>query len=173
MRCINLCLMAAAFAGPWCFAQSARQSSTTPAGVNPGYSIRVASPTSPIQLGSPCNIAITVKNITNKEIPWRSEFPDTAYRAFHIVLNGNAQEVETTPVHRRLRGEQRPTDPPQVESGGSLLSFIPPGKSVTFTVDLTRLYNITNPGQYKLDVSRIEDNNVVVHGNPVTLKFVP
>jgi hypothetical protein len=42
------------------------------------------------------------------------------------------------------------------------------------TIDLKRLYEITEPGEYTLDVSRIEDGNkTTVHANIVTLKIVP
>ena len=42
------------------------------------------------------------------------------------------------------------------------------------TVDLKRLYQITEPGQYTLEISRVaEDDKTIVHSNTVTLNIVP
>jgi hypothetical protein len=161
--------------GLCCFGQTssnaAANRSTT---VDPGYSIMVAPPADPIRLGSPINVTVTVKNISEREIYWRSEFSDTAYRAFSVLLMKNGSEVETTSFGRKVRGQQRPGDPPDVEGGGSILSSVAPGKSFSLTLDLKRLYEITEPGLYTLDVSRMEDGNAAnVRAKTLTLKVVP
>ena len=139
---------------------------------NPGYSISVASLPEPSRLGSPINIVITV-TVGDKEIYWRAQKSGTAYRAFHFLLTKDGREVETTTFHRRITGRERPEDPPGDFGGGSIVSSVAPGKSFTFTIDLTKVYMITDPGTYALDVSRIEeDNKTIVRAKPVTLTIV-
>jgi hypothetical protein len=42
------------------------------------------------------------------------------------------------------------------------------------TIDLKRLYQITEPGDYTLEVSRdAEDDKTVVHSNSLALKILP
>lgn len=75
-----------------------------------------------------------------------------------------------------VRNEPHPDDQPETTqgSGSSVVSALEPGKSFTLSVDLTKLYRITEPGQYTLEVSRTEeDNKGVVHSNKVTLTILP
>jgi hypothetical protein len=94
--------------------------------------------------------------------------------AFRFLLSKDGREVETTFFHRKLTGKQRPGDPSEVWSGSSIFAPLAAGATFTESVDLKHLYEITAPGQYKLDISRIaEDGKTVVHGNSVTLNIVP
>jgi hypothetical protein len=175
MRWTKSLAMVVLLFGSCCFGQTSPKAATKKSvPVDPGYSITVVPPADPIRLGSPINVTVTVKNISDKEIYWESEFPDTAYRAFAILLTKNSRKVETTFFHRKVMSTQRPGDPPEVEHGGSILSSVAPGKSSTFTIDLKRLYEITEPGLYTLDVSRIEEhNNTTVRSKTLTLKIGP
>jgi hypothetical protein len=143
--------------------------------LDPGFSLAVTPPANPLSLRSPINITITVKNITDKDIFWSSETgPDNAYMAFRYLLKKDGREVETTFFHRVITGRQRQGDPAAVYSGSSILFPKPPGIMFVMTVDLRRLYEITEPGQYELDISRFtEDNKTVVRANTVTLNIVP
>jgi hypothetical protein len=140
---------------------------------DPGYSITVTSLSEPLRLGSPINIVIKV-GVGQKEIYWRAEKGDTAYRAFHFSLTKDGREVETTAFHRKITGRQSADDPREPDGGGSIVAPVAPGKSITFTIDLTKLYEITEPGMYTLGVSRTEeDNNTIVRAKPVTFTIVP
>jgi hypothetical protein len=165
--------MAVLLAGSCCLGQTSPRGTTEAVPtVEPGYSITVLPPADLIAVGSPIKITVVVKNIGAKEIPWRAEFLDTPYRAFHFLLSHDGHEVDTTPFHRRMRGEQRPDDPPLVESGSSVVSSVTPGKSFTYTIDLKRLYQIADPGRYSLDVSRVDDENkTVVRAKPLFLEI--
>jgi hypothetical protein len=86
----------------------------------------------------------------------------------------NGHEVETSLFHRRITNTERPSDPqgaPEVRD--SIVTAIEPGKSITFTADLMKLYEITEPGTYTLDVSRLEeDNKTIVRAKPVTFSVI-
>ena len=173
MKTCNAVMIVALFFGPYCFEQATadRPTHEVPK-VDPGYSISVSSPSEPFRLGSPISIATTV-TVGDKEIYWRAQKSSTAYRAFHFLLSKDGREGETTTFHRRITGRERPDDPPGDFGGGSIVSSVAPGKSFTSTIDLTKLYMITDPGTYTLDVSRIEeDNKTIVRAKPVTLTIV-
>jgi hypothetical protein len=141
-----------------------------------GYSLTIVPPTDQIQLGAPINITIIVKNTSSNDIYWRAELDNTAYHAFHFLLQEGGKEVETTRFHRVLRNELRPDDKPESAEGSasSVVSALESGKSFTLTIDLTKLYEITQPGQYMLKISRTEeDNKTVVNSNTVPLNIIP
>jgi hypothetical protein len=141
--------------------------------INPGYSITVASLSEPVRLGSTIDIVVNVK-VGPKEIYWRSEKGDTAYLAFRFLLTKDGREVETTVFHRKITNRLRVDDPPTPGYGGSIMARVAPGESFTFTIDLTKLYKVTEPGTYTLEVSRIEeDNKTIVRAKPVTFTLVP
>jgi len=106
-----------------CFGQTAPSAAIErPTPPNPGYTISVAQPASDVQLGSPINITITIKNISSADVFWRADAPDTKYMAFRFLLSRDGSEVETTFFHRKLTGRQRPSDPLEVWSGSSILA---------------------------------------------------
>ena len=135
----------------------------------PPFSITVDPPAAPIHLRSPINVTITVTNITDKEI-WCSHGrdKDSVYRAFAVLLMKDGREVETTIFDRKITDRLRPDDPPVDPGFGSSISLPhPPGKMFVMTIDLTKLYEITEPGTYTLNVRRIEDDNkTIVRAKP-------
>ena len=151
-----------------CIAQTT-QSSASP---QPAFSIALSPPPGPISIASPIEIKITVQNISGREIPWEAEFGDTAYKAFHFSLTKGGHEVGTTFFHRKIRGKQRPGDPEEVSSGSSFLGTLAAGRSIVQTIDLKRLYQITEPGLYTLEVSRFNDESgTPVRSKALTLKI--
>lgn len=146
--------------------------------MNAGYSLTIAPPTDQIRLGTTINITITVKNTSDSDIYWRAELGNTAYHAFRFLLIKDGKEVESTRFHRMIRNEPRPDDQTEsaVGSGSSVVSALEPGKSFTLTIDLNKLYEIKQPGQYTITASRTEetkDGKFVVKSNAVTLDIVP
>jgi hypothetical protein len=163
--------------GVHCFAQTSSEATTAKTSpLNGGYSLSIAPLTGPAHLGAPINITITVNVIGNRYIFWKSDFNNTEYHAFHALLQKNGKEVETTVFHRQIRNKLRQDDEfvPEGGSGSSILFSLEPGKSFALTIDLKRLYEITEPGEYTLDISRTEeDGKTTVHSNTVTLNIVP
>jgi len=167
-----------ALSGVFCSAQTspaAANSKPTPMPQGPGYTLTVDQPLSSISLKAPISVTMTVKNISGEEILWRAyRGKDSEYKGFRFLLKKNGQEVETTFLHRKLTGRQRQDDPSDVMSGSSIVFPWEAEKKFLMTIDLKRLYEITEPGQYTLDISRPEeDNKTVVRANTVTLDIVP
>jgi hypothetical protein len=177
MKICNGLIVVAVLLVPSCFGQTpANQPAQATPKTDPGYTIIVVPPSEPFQLKSSMNIGIQV-TVGEKEIYWRSELGDTGYRAFKFSLMKDGHEIETSLFHRRISNTVRPSDPQLDPGGGDSIVFVfEPGKSITFTVDLTKLYEITEPGTYTLDVRRLEedkDNKTMVRAKPVTFSVIP
>lgn len=143
---------------------------------DPGFSIVVTSPATPIKLTGPINVTITVTNNTNHTIGWSSDLSkETQYTAFRYDLERNGHEVETTFFDRKVTGRQRPGDPNEVYmSPSSILLPHPPGKMFEMTIDLKRLYEITEPGEYSFHVSRYDETTkTTVRSNTLPLEIEP
>jgi len=89
-------------------------------------------------------------------------------------LERNGHEVETTFFHRKITGRNRLGDPNEVYAGSSVVFPNPPGKMFEMKIDLKRLYQITEPGEYTLHVSRYdEESKTTVDANAVTIRIEP
>lgn len=141
----------------------------------PGFSVRVASSDAPIKLAGPINATITVTNDTNHDIFWSSDISkETQYTAFRYHLERNGHELETTSFHPYVSGMNRPGDPSGVYAATSILVSHPPGKMFEMTIDLKRLYQITEPGEYSFHVSRYDEvTQTTVSSNTLLLKIEP
>jgi len=175
----TICLMlASVLSGAGSFAQtSSVAGNERSVQVNPGYTITLTQPTSPLNLASKITIPMTIVNVTNGDLLWRAEWStdkDAWYSGFRFLLTKDGKEVETTFFHRKISGRQLRGDPDEVESGSTVLLPKPPGKMFVITIDLKRLYEITKPGEYTLEVFRFgEDEKTTIHSNIVTLNIVP
>jgi hypothetical protein len=174
-----ICLVVGAvFCGVSCLAQSsAGTENESSAQANPGYTITLTQPTSSISVGSRIMVPMTIRNITKGDIFWNAVWStdkDSWHSGFRFLLTKDGKEVETTFHHRIISGRQRPGDPSEVDSGSTILLPKPPGIMFEMTIDLKRLYEITEPGKYVFKVTRTaEDNKTIVHSNTVILNIVP
>jgi hypothetical protein len=173
MKWIRMFAMLGLLAACSCVAQTAADPSSQSSSSPPGLSLSLAPPAGPITLAAPIKIVITVKNTSDKAIAWTAESGDTAYKAFDVLLTKGGRQPETTFLHRRIRRKPRPDDPPIAPEIGSLVvSLLEPGKSFKMTIDLKRLYQITEPGVYILEVSRYDEaSKATVHSNRLTLNI--
>ena len=152
------------------------QSSPTAAPENqpePGFSIFVTTSTAPYKLGEPVQVTVTVTNYTSHDIFWSTErIKEPQYMACRYDLERNGHEVETTFFHRKITGRNRDGDPNKVYGGSSILLPHPPGKMFEMKIDLTRLYQITEPGEYTLHVSRYDEGTkATIRANVVTIRI--
>jgi len=172
MRWVSMFTMVVLLSGPCCRAQMTKNTANEKL---PGFAIKVAAPSDPIQLKAPIMVTVTVTNISGQDFYWDSDKgPNRSYKEYGYLLTKDGREIETTFFHRKLTGKQRADDPQEVESGSSILIQHPPGVMFVFKIDLKRLYEIKEPGVYTLDVSRFDDySKTTVRSNSLTLKIVP
>jgi hypothetical protein len=156
-----------------CYAQTV--TSAKAISQKPVFSITLAAPAEPIHLGTPINLTVTINNVTTKEIYWEADRgKNSVYKAVNISLVKGGHEPETTLLNRRIHGKQRADDPVDAGSGSSIVLSYPPGKMFTMTIDVTKLYQITEPGQYTVEASRYDDDSkTIVRSNFITLDVVP
>ena len=182
MRVINCLGTAFMLSAICCFGSSQASlavGNESSASTSAGYTITLTQPTNPFSLDSTIRVIMTVKNTTHGDVLWRAVRgadgdKDSWYPEFRFLLKKEGKEVETTFFHRKISGRQRPNDPVEVWSGSTILLPMPPGIMFKITVDLKRLYQITEPGQYTLEISRIaEDDKTIIHSNTVTFSVVP
>jgi hypothetical protein len=174
-------LLVLLFTTPLYLGQISRQTSPPekkPGSTTPVFSITLEPPSTPIRLGSPVKITVTITNITSKDIyldSTRTTSDIGAYRDFQYLLAKDGQEVETTFFHRRMTARYRPDDPQEAPwSGSSILLPHPPGKIWAMTIDLKRLYEIKQAGEYTVIVSRFDDySKTIVRSNTLRFKIVP
>lgn len=142
---------------------------------NPGFSIVIGASTAAVRLTNPIEVTITVTNDTDHAIYWSSFVgKDSQYAAFHYDLELKGHEAETTFFHRKMSGRNRPGDPHEVFGGSFVLLPHPPGKMFEMKINLKRLYRITEPGKYTLQVSRYDaTTKTTVHSNTLLLTIEP
>ena len=177
MKSRKLVALAILTSGVWCFGQSvpkAEKEGSAP--VNSAISLAVDLPATPIRLDAPqINVNITATNVSDKDVwfeLWRDK--NGPYKIFRILLMQHGTEVQTTFFHRKITGRQTPDDPLEVESGSLFPVVYPPGKMFVDEIDLKRLYEISAPGVYTLDVSRFdEQSKPTIRSKTVTLKIEP
>lgn len=99
---------------------------------------------------------------------WEVTNPDTAYKSFDYLLTYEGTKVRTTAFHRFIKGQSEPGDPMQSPSGGTMLAVIAPGASVSFTIDINKLYELTQSGTYTLLASHRDDSTgSVIRSEPI------
>jgi hypothetical protein len=162
--------------GPCCVGQTPT-SATAGSAISdkPVFTITLAPPIGPIRIGSPIVVTVTVTNVSGKDIYLGSDRgKNAAYKDFGYLLTKDGQQVETTVFHRRITGQNRADDPPQMESSSSIVLSHPPGKIFVMKVDLNRLYKISEPGVYTLVASQFDDySKTTVRSDPLILTVVP
>ena len=176
MRSFTLFVASVLLLKCFCFGQTlSNPTNETATSLSPAFSLVAYAPASPIRVGDTIKINITVTNISGKEIYWVFNKGENAtYKVFAVSLMKDGREVETTFFHRRLTGRQRANDPVEVENDSSMPFPYPPGKMFVLTINLKRLYEITHPGVYTLDISRYDEySKTTVHSNSLTLRIVP
>jgi hypothetical protein len=177
MKLLELMTLTILSAALSCFGQDApKAENKASAPVNPPISLSVDFPDTPVRLDSPQIIVnITATNVSGKNI-WFAVWRDRngPYKTFRILLMKNGTEVETTFFHRKMTNRQRPDDPLEVDSGSLFPVEYPQGKMFTVAIDLKRLYEISEPGVYTLDVSRLDDQSkLTIRSKTATLKIDP
>jgi hypothetical protein len=141
------------------------------------YTITITPPDSALSLNSPLLIEMYYTNITSSDIYMNITLCKNCTPQ-KILLTKDGKEVEPTAFHRMSTGRGVPSDfkdnrPDTISSHAQRYH---PGVFWRFNIDLRKLYNITDPGQYTVTASRTEDSpdgNVVVSSNTVTLNIVP
>jgi hypothetical protein len=166
MNGIKVLLVSASVVLASCYGQSSRH---TPQEAQ--FSIVLSPPVTHAKIGEPIVVTVTVTNLTDHTIGWSSVLgKDSEYRAFQYDLERGKHPVETTRFHRKITGKLRPGDPDEPLGYDSIPIPHPPGKMFEMKIDLARLYELAEPGEYTLQVNRYDEAaEMWVHSNTITI----
>jgi hypothetical protein len=135
-------------------------------------SIRISTPSSRVVVGSPLRIDIVAQNVSAEPIRVsKSVAEDRAALDFEIVVHkrGDGEPTETK-WGRRLHGK----DVEDAHSGMSIDSGdLPPGGVMKETTFVQRIYNLTMPGRYVIQVEKRGPNHQALgKSNALTITLV-
>jgi hypothetical protein len=132
------------------------------------FQIAVVSPSDEVQVGADVRVLIALRNMSNSQILF-AHHPGTNNPEFSYkieVRNAAGHLVEETAYGREAREHK--------EAESRTVDYLQPGMSSMETAHLAKLVNLSRPGQYTVQVSRIDPvSHEAVKSNEVTLNVVP
>lgn len=135
--------------------------------VAPRFGIDIRASSTSVQSGDPINIVVTINNITNQDIPWSPGYDDV-----RITVRHGSIEAPRTALHRYLRGEPAPGDAALLTSGSRVTLFVPRHKTASQTLNIGKVYEFTDSGNYTVVVQRYDEmSDVFVRSNALTISL--
>jgi hypothetical protein len=135
------------------------------------FEVRISTPKTTVNAGSPIRLAISLKNVTDKTVSVALNSSDVGVgRTFEIaVLDSYGAALPMLQKAAPLPGE-KPL--PKTFSGGTLP--VAPGHQIVRTVDLNRLFDLSKTGTYTVQVKKIESHtNTIQSSNILPLAVIP
>jgi hypothetical protein len=134
------------------------------------FAIAISAPQDEMRLGSDIAVKIALKNISNHQIMFGhrpgANNPEFSYEI--EVKNAKGQTVEETAYGREAR------DPRRREEQSRTVDYVQPGGSSVQTAHISRLFSLSRPGWYTVQVSRKDSaSGEVVRSNEVRVAVVP
>ena len=131
------------------------------------FQIVISSPNNEVQVGADARVVISLQNLAEHQILFAHR-PGTNNPEFSYTIrvrNAAGRVVEETAYGSQARLQQ---------TEARTVDYVQPGQSTAQTAHLTRLVNLSRPGEYRVRVSRKDpETQVVVESNEITLDVVP
>jgi hypothetical protein len=147
--------------------------------VSPRFSITVTAVDSTVKSGSPVWVTVRMENYSNRGLPvYRENAADQGgfvYKADIRTQTGTL--APETKFGRRIQdhdtAEERAREPyVTVTSGGE--QNLGPGKSIIDRMNISKLYDLTRPGKYTLELQRFDtESKTFVRSNKITVTVIP
>lgn len=137
-------------------AQAQNAPSTSPD--QPAYSLTIRTKQSEVKAGKPINVDVTLTNITpDKTLSIPIDRGENIGLTYDFrVDDSQGAEAPSTPYLRALKNNRKPDDPDVQIIFDVRVWTVPPGKSMTNRMDITRLFEIDVPGTYTVWVERVD-----------------
>jgi dipeptidyl aminopeptidase/acylaminoacyl peptidase len=134
------------------------------------YTIAISAPQDEMRLGSDIAVKIALKNISNHQIMFGhrpgANNPEFSYEI--EVKNAKGQMVEETAYGREAR------DPRRRDEQSRTVDYVQPGGSSVQTAHISKLFSLSRPGWYTVQVLRKDAaSGEVVRSNEVKVAVVP
>jgi dipeptidyl aminopeptidase/acylaminoacyl peptidase len=131
------------------------------------FQIVISAANNEVQVGADARVVISLQNLAEHQILFAHR-PGTNNPEFSYTIrvrNAAGHVVEETVYGRQARLQQ---------AEARTVDYVQPGQSAAQTAHLTRLVNLSRPGEYTVRVSRKDpETQVVVESNEITLDVVP
>ncbi len=145
--------------------------------ISPSFSIAITVPQSLVKPGSEIEMRVVLTNVASHDIRIPQENGARAEFAYTITVkdhDGNAPPE--TEYFAAVKGKNvtKPGKLTLVVTDSYGLHSVKPGANMTDSVDLNKLYDLSQPGKYAIQVERIDDvSKTVVKSSSITITVVP
>lgn len=153
------------------------QQTTQP--VTPVFSLAISTAKGVVKTGSPIQIDITVKNVSDHGISLSTFYirPNVETSDRVTIVDADGSKSLETELARRSLGHSTPEDEsrsPTVVTGKLVFLNLKAGQSFTYQLNVNELYDLSVPGKYSIQIERLNDEgNVSVKSNKITVTVIP
>lgn len=147
--------------------------------VMPVFSLAISTAKGFVKTGSPIQIDITVKNVSDHSISLSTSYihPNVEISDRVTIVNADGSKSLETELARRSLGHSTPEDEsrsPTIATGKLVFLDLKAGQSFTYQLNVDELYDLGVPGKYSIQVERLNDEgNVSVKSNKITVTVTP
>jgi hypothetical protein len=157
---------------------SALQQKSAPSVADSPLTITLATTAGVVKVDAPIPVVVTLTNVSKTPVRLRVlGLPEGVYRGlgWKFSLTKEGEKVPKTPFHRAISGEYLPGDPLLDPDPDLINHVLRPGMSDSATIDVRKLFNITQPG---LNVFSIEmppnmDSKAAIQSERLPLNVAP
>jgi hypothetical protein len=157
------------------FSTSAAQQQESVARAQPTVSITIHAKDRRVKVGSPVWVAVTEKNKSQRILAVGRERPldmDQGGVSFFVdIWDSNGVRAPESTFYRKILGHPTPTEkaalgPEQLRMSSGFAVLLKPGEKTTNRIDVGRLYDLTRPGKYTIQLAFLKSNKIIVRITP-------
>ena len=122
-------------------------------GSKPPFSVTLNAPDKPLRSGAELHLLVTIKNTSDHEITFSTSpgaIPEDGFRYKVEVLDAHTHPAPPSPLVVEMRSGKELVDTWSSNIGRTLK----PGESFVDQIDVTKLYDLSQPGIYTISVTR-------------------
>ena len=139
-----------------------------PGAKRPPFSVTLNAPDKPLKSGAELHLQVTIKNTSDHDITFLTSAGDDGFRYKIRVLDAHAHPAPPSALVIAMRSDKK-----LVEFGWSNFGRkLKPGESLVDEIDVTKLYDLSQPGIYTISVTRHIPPDAVPQGQKLGKGFV-
>lgn len=140
------------------------------------FSVTIEAPSTAFKIGAPVKLYVILKNTSDHEIQvWRNALGQEGLVYKLDVKDEHGKIPAGTKFEKSLKGLENPaylTPETPINISGAWVP-LKSGGTLTDPINVCRLYDLTSPGRYTLQVQRFDDESkTVVKSNTVVLSLI-
>jgi hypothetical protein len=146
--------------------------------LNAPFSLNLKAPVGKVKLGTPVQVTITLKNISEHDVSiWRENATDQGGYVYRVdIRDKKGTKPPDTKMGKGFKGLDDPAqatrDTPTERSGGWIK--LKAGEARTEDVNVSKLYDLDQPGKYAIRFRHFdEETKAFVKSNTITVTVTP